>query len=109
MSETIEIDVPGPVMRARVSPEQVNSYLRRTGWKRDGRGYWKWPTSVRLETSGVRPYIYLPGSPDPDVGRLLKAAISQIGEAENRALHEVLAEIAAEAVERIDGATPVID
>lgn len=92
MSEAIEVEVPGPNVRARVSVEQVEQHLRRTGW------------SIAWERDGWHPWVkehhlvYVPLVETERREWFMRQAIIDIAMSEKRAPHLVLADIAAEVV-----------
>lgn len=98
MSEQIEIEVPGPVVRARVSVAGVETYLRKTGWAPHHKST-KWSTWMRPIEEGCSDYAEIPLlTTAPDYSRCMSVVVHQIARAEMRATHLVLADIAAEVV-----------
>lgn len=92
MSEAIEVEVPGPKVRALVSVERLEQYLRRTGW------------SIGYVRAGWHPWVqachlvYVPLVETERREWFMRQAIIDIAMSEKRAPHLVLADIAAEVV-----------
>jgi hypothetical protein len=93
VSKAVEIEVPGPVVRAVVTVAGVMSYIQRTGWSELGR-HGAWHNWTKGENDVGVPLL----TKAPDWARCMRQAIIEIAEAEKRAPHLVLADIAAEVV-----------